>query len=236
MSVVPKKNLCRMKILVVEDDADLREIIQKSLEKERYVVETAADCAAARMKIFVYEYDCLLLDIMLPDGSGLDLLREMSARGRKCNVIILSAKDSIEDKVTGLDLGADDYLAKPFHLAELHARLKSVIRRHREGAYNVLQIRNVCVHTDKFKVEIDGTPLDLSRKEYDILVYFMNRPGRLVEKQMLAEAVWGDYIDGADNFDFIYAQMKNLRKRLKAAGAQIEIKTVYGFGYKLVEL
>lgn len=173
---------------------------------------------------------------MLPDGSGLDLLREMSARGRKCNVIILSAKDSIEDKVTGLDLGADDYLAKPFHLAELHARLKSVIRRHREGAYNVLQIRNVCVHTDKFKVEIDGSPLDLSRKEYDILVYFMSRPGRLVEKQMLAEAVWGDYIDGADNFDFIYAQMKNLRKRLKAAGAQIEIKTVYGFGYKLVEL
>lgn len=225
-----------MKILVVEDDADLREIIQKSLEKERYVVETAADCAVARMKIFVYEYDCLLLDIMLPDGSGLDLLREMSARGRKCNVIILSAKDSIEDKVTGLDLGADDYLAKPFHLAELHARLKSVIRRHREGAYNVLQIRNVCVHTDKFKVEIDGNPLDLSRKEYDILVYFMSRPGRLVEKQMLAEAVWGDYIDGADNFDFIYAQMKNLRKRLKAAGAQIEIKTVYGFGYKLVEL
>ena len=122
-----------MKILVIEDDADLREIIVRSLEKERYVVETAADCAAARMKVFVYEYDCLLLDIMLPDGSGLDILRDLSAHGRKCNVIILSAKDSIEDKVKGLDLGADDYLAKPFHLAELHARLKSVIRRSRNG-------------------------------------------------------------------------------------------------------
>ena len=196
-----------MKLLVIEDDADLREIIVRSLEKERYVVETAADCATARMKVFVYEYDCLLLDIMLPDGSGLDILREMSARGRKCNVIILSAKDSIEDKVTGLDLGADDYLAKPFHLAELHARLKSVMRRSRNDGDNVMRMANVCVHTDSFMVE-----------------------------QMLAEAVWGDYIDVADNFDFVYAQMKNLRKRLRAAGAGLEIKTVYGFGYKLVEI
>ena len=218
-----------MKLLVIEDDADLREIIVRSLEKERYVVETAADCATARMKVFVYEYDCLLLDIMLPDGSGLDILREMSARGRKCNVIILSAKDSIEDKVTGLDLGADDYLAKPFHLAELHARLKSVMRRSRNDGDNVMRMANVCVHTDSFIVEVDG-------KEYDILTYFMNRPGRLIEKQMLAEAVWGDYIDVADNFDFVYAQMKNLRKRLRAAGAGLEIKTVYGFGYKLVEI
>lgn len=226
----------RMKILVIEDDADLREIIVRSLEKERYVVETAADCATARMKVFVYEYDCLLLDIMLPDGSGLDILRDMSARGRKCNVIILSAKDSIEDKVTGLDLGADDYLAKPFHLAELHARLKSVIRRSRNDGDSVMRMANVCVHTDSFRVEVDGKPLELGRKEYDILTYFMNRPGRLIEKQMLAEAVWGDYVDVADNFDFVYAQMKNLRKRLKTAGAGIEIKTVYGFGYKLVEI
>ena len=213
-----------MKLLVIEDDADLREIIVRSLEKERYVVETAADCATARMKVFVYEYDCLLLDIMLPDGSGLDILREMSAR------------DSIEDKVTGLDLGADDYLAKPFHLAELHARLKSVMRRSRNDGDNVMRMANVCVHTDSFMVEVDGKPMELGRKEYDILTYFMNRPGRLIEKQMLAEAVWGDYIDVADNFDFVYAQMKNLRKRLRAAGAGLEIKTVYGFGYKLVEI
>jgi len=225
-----------MKILVIEDDADLREIIVRSLERERYVVESAADCATARMKAFVYEYDCLLLDIMLPDGNGLDVLRELSARGRKTNVIILSAKDSIEDKVMGLDLGADDYLAKPFHLAELHARLKSVIRRGRNGGENVVTAGNVSVNLDSFAVEVDGKQLELGRKEYDILVYFITRPGRIVDKQALAEAVWGEYVDAADNFDFVYAQMKNLRKRLKAAGANIELKTIYGFGYKLVEL
>lgn len=224
-----------MKVLIVEDDADLREITERSLLKERYVVETAPDYRTARQKAWVYEYDCILLDIMLPDGNGLDLLRSLQQAGKPMpNVIILSAKDSIEDKVTGLDLGADDYLPKPFHLAELHARLKSVLRRrHRDGG-SALRMGNVCVHPDVFKVEVNGHPLDLSRKEYDILLYFMNRPNRLIEKQMLAEAVWGDSIDQADNFDFIYAQLKNLRKKLKDAEAEPEIKTIYGFGYKLV--
>lgn len=224
-----------MKILVIEDNADLREIIVSSLEKERYVVETAADCATARMKLGVYEYDCVLLDIMLPDGSGLDLLRGIAAGGRRTNVIILSAKDSTDDKVAGLDLGADDYLAKPFHLAELHARIKSVLRRRTRDGERAVRVANVTIHPDTFSVEVDGQRLDMGRKEYDILMYLVNRRGRLIEKQTLAEAVWGDDIDQADNFDFIYAQMKNLRKRLKSAGAGIGIKTVYGFGYKLVE-
>lgn len=224
-----------MKILVVEDDSDLREIITCSLEKERYVVETAATYRAARQKALGYEYDCMLLDIMLPDGNGLDLLRVLKERGRKFNVIILSAKDSIEDKVYGLDLGADDYLAKPFHLAELHARLKSVLRRRQRDGAASITVGNVSVFPESFKVSVGGAPLELGRKEYDILLYFMNRPGRLVEKHTLAEAVWGDYIDQADNFDFIYAQMKNLRRRLKESGADIEIKTVYGFGYKLTD-
>lgn len=224
-----------MKILIVEDDADLREITERSLLKERYLVETADTYKAARQKALVYEYDCILLDIMLPDGNGLDLLRDLQKEGHHMpNVIILSAKDSIEDKVTGLDLGADDYLPKPFHLAELHARLKSVLRRKQRDGEALLKYANVCVHPDSFKVEVDGKLIDLSRKEYDILVYFMNRPNRLVEKNILAEAVWGDSIDQADNFDFIYAQLKNLRKKLKEAGAELEIKTVYGFGYKLV--
>ncbi len=224
-----------MKILIVEDDADLREITERSLLKERYLVETADTYKAARQKALVYEYDCILLDIMLPDGNGLDLLRDLQKEGHRMpNVIILSAKDSIEDKVTGLDLGADDYLPKPFHLAELHARLKSVLRRKQRDGEALLKYANVCVHPDSFKVEVDGKLIDLSRKEYDILVYFMNRPNRLVEKNILAEAVWGDSIDQADNFDFIYAQLKNLRKKLKEAGAELEIKTVYGFGYKLV--
>lgn len=225
-----------MKILLVEDDADLREVTERALLKERYVVETAATYRAARQKALVYEYDCILLDIMLPYGNGLDLLRDLRQSDRPMpNVIILSARDSIEDKVEGLDLGADDYLPKPYHLAELHARLKSVLRRRQRDGGNVVQVSNVVVHPDSFKVEVNGVSLDLSRKEYDILFYFMNWQNRLVEKQTLAEAVWGDSIDQADNFDFIYAQLKNLRKKLKEAGAQLEIKTVYGFGYKLVE-
>lgn len=222
-----------MKILVVEDDADLREILTRSLKKERYVVEAAPDLRTARQKAFVYEYDVILLDIMLPDGNGLDLLRGLSERGRRVNVIILSAKDSIDDKVTGLELGADDYLPKPFHLAELHARIRSLLRRrHRDGEAH-LSAGNVNLYPDNFRVEVGGTALELGRKEFDILHYLMGRPERLVEKQALAEAVWGDSIDQADNFDFIYAQIKNLRRRLAAAGADIEIKTVYGYGYKL---
>ena len=223
-----------MKILLIEDDDDLREIIVRSLTGERHIVETAADCATARMKTGVYEYDCVLLDIMLPDGDGLDILRFMADKGRKSNVIILSAKDSIEDKVHGLNLGADDYIAKPFHLAELHARIKSVARRGLKQEENVIGLGNVRVYPDTFRAFAGDTPIELGRKEYDILVYFINRPNRLIDKQMIAEAVWGDVADAADNFDFVYAQMKNLRKRLKNAGADIEIKTVYGFGYKMV--
>ncbi len=223
-----------MKILVIEDDADLREIIVRSLEKERYVVETAADYRTAHSKAFVYEYDCILLDIMLPGGSGLDLLAGLAQAGRRANVIIISAKDAIEDKVAGLDLGADDYLPKPFHLAELHARIKSLLRRRTRDGGQVLACGNITLHPDTFRVEVGGKAVELGRKEYDILHYFMMRVGRLVEKQTLAEAVWGDSIDQADNFDFIYAQVKNLRKRLSEAGASAELKTVYGFGYKLM--
>lgn len=224
-----------MKILIIEDDADLREIIERTLLKERYVVETAPDFATASLKANMYEYDCILLDIMLPDGNGLDILRELQQKGgRLPNVIILSAKDSIEDKVTGLDLGADDYLPKPFHLAELHARLKSVLRRRQRDGEMTLNVGNVVLFPDSLKVEVAGKAVVITRKEYDILAYLMVRPNRLVEKQILAEAVWGDSIDQSDNFDFIYAQLKNLRRRLKESGANLEIKTVYGFGYKLV--
>lgn len=224
-----------MKILVVEDDADLREIITGFLKKERYVVESAPDLTTARMKAFVYEYDCILLDIMLPDGNGLSLLREMAKQKIRRNVIILSAKDSIEDKVQGLNLGADDYLPKPFHLSELGARIKSVMRRSGISTSSLITIGNVTLNPDTYSVSIDDQPLDLNRKEYDILRYLVDRMNRLIEKQTLAEAVWGDAIDQSDNFDFIYAQMKNLRRKLRERNASIEIKTVYGFGYKLVE-
>lgn len=223
-----------MKILIIEDDPSLRELIQRSLEKERFVVEVAPDFFTAMDKVEVYDYDCILLDVMLPDGNGLDLLEHLKKIRKKENVIIISAKDSLEDKVLGLDLGADDYLPKPFHLAELTARVKSVLRRkHRDGEHSIEQ-GNVRLLPDSFQVWVAGKQLELSRKEYDILHYFMNRPNRMVNKNLLAESVWGDHIDQVDNFDFIYAQMKNLRKKLKEAGATIEVKAVYGLGYKLV--
>lgn len=222
-----------MKILIIEDEPSLRELMQRTLEKERYVVEVAGTYSQALQKIEDYNYDCILLDIMLPDGSGMDLLDRFKALSKQGNVIIISARDSIEDKVSGLDLGADDYLAKPFHLAELSARIKSVMRRNRQNGENSIRLGNVVVSPDKFHVSVDGVEVSLLRKEYDILYYFILRPGHLVDKSVLAEAVWGDHIDQADNFDFIYAQMKNLRKKLKDAGATIEIKSVYGFGYKL---
>ena len=196
-----------MKILIVEDDNDLREITTHSLEKERYVVSQAPDYRTALQKIEDYDYDCILLDIMLPDGNGLDLLAELHALGKHTNVIILSAKDSLEDKVNGLDLGADDYLPKPFHLAELHARIKSLFRRKLREGERKLQVGNVELFPDDFRVMVQGKEIELNRKEYDILNYFMSRPGRLVNKNTLAESVWGDHIDQVDNFDFIYAQI-----------------------------
>ena len=222
-----------MKILIIEDEPSLRELIQRSLEKERYVVEAAADFQSGLRKIEDYDYDCVLLDIMLPDGNGLNLLEQLKKMHNRENVIIISAKDSLDDKVLGLELGADDYLPKPFHLAELNARIKSVIRRQRRDGEMDIRLANIRIVPDTFQVFVDDKEIELNRKEYDILLYFANRPGRLVNKNTLAESVWGDHIDQVDNFDFIYAQIKNLRKKLKDAGALAELKAVYGFGYKM---
>ena len=222
-----------MKILIIEDEPSLRELIQRSLEKERYVVEAAADFQSGLRKIEDYDYDCVLLDIMLPDGNGLNLLEQLKKMRKRENVIIISAKDSLDDKVLGLELGADDYLPKPFHLAELNARIKSVIRRQRRDGEMDIRLANIRIVPDTFQVFVDDKEIELNRKEYDILLYFANRPGRLVNKNTLVEWVGGDHIDQVDNFDFIYAQIKNLRKKLKDAGALAELKAVYGFGYKM---
>lgn len=222
-----------MKILIVEDEPSLRELMVRTLVGEHHVVETAATYAEAVSRMGSYTYDCILLDIMLPDGNGLELLRELKAQGRSEAVIILSAKDALEDKVLGLELGADDYLPKPFHLMELSARIRSVARRGRGGQRGFVW-GNVRLDPEKRRVEVEGREVELLRKEFDILAYFMQRPGYLVDKAVLAEAVWGDHVDQADNFQFVYAQMKNLRRKLAEAGATIEIRAVYGFGYKLV--
>jgi DNA-binding response OmpR family regulator len=222
-----------MKILIVEDDYPLSEIIQQSLEKERFVVETARNYAAAIDKTTLYDYDCILLDIMLPDGSGLDLLKHLKNAGKQ-NIIIISAKDSIDDKIAGLNIGADDYLPKPFHLAELNARIRSVVRRNNYNGSNIIVVGNINININDRSVSVNNKNIELNRKEFDILLYCINRPDRLLTKEQLAEAVWGDNIDQADNFDFIYAQVKNLRKKLVQAEATPKIKAVYGLGYRFI--
>ena len=223
-----------MKILIVEDDPSLRGIMYRALVQEHYVVEVASCFFEADAKIAGYSYDCILLDIMLPDGNGLRLLEHLKKLNKQENVIIISARGSLNDKVLGLELGADDYLPKPFHIAELKARIKSVLRRGRSNGDLALSLGNVSLDTESNRVWVNDTELPLLKKEFDILFYFIQRPNHIVDKAVLAEAVWGDHVDQADNFNFVYAQIKNLRNKLIESGATIEIKAIYGFGYKLV--
>ena len=223
-----------MKLLIIEDEASLQELMTTALRKEGYIVENAMDYSEAMERLGVYSYDCILLDINLPGGSGLDILRHIKKSCAKMNVIIISARDSIDDKVAGLELGADDYLAKPFHLAELSARIRSVARRSRNDGDLAYKAGNVMLEDVSQRLTVDGQEVSLLKKEFDILKYFLMRPGHTVDKTALAEAVWGDHIDQSDDFQFVYAQMKNLRRKLADAGADIEIKSIYGFGYKLV--
>ena len=223
-----------MKILVIEDEPNMLENMVQSLEQEMYVVETAADYDSAKEKLDIYNYDCILLDIGIPGGSGLDILKELKEEGKDGGVIIVSAKDSLDDKVTGLNLGADDYLAKPFHMAELHARVKSVIRRKTLGGNSTINLNNISIDSEQRTVVINGKELEFNRKEFDVLLYLVTNKNRLVNKTALAEHVWGDYIEAANSFDFIYSQIKNIRKKLKDNNAKIEIQAIYGVGYKLI--
>lgn len=220
-----------MKLLIIEDEPEMLENMVQTLEREHYIVETAVDYQTALDKIGAYDYDCILLDITLPDGNGLELLKELKLTGKNEGVIIVSAKDSLDDRLQGLNLGADDYLPKPFHMAELHARVKAVLRRRNFEGNQIITLGNVTVHSENRQIFIDNNEIAFNRKEYDILMYLITNKTRLVTKSALAEHVWGDHIDQSDSFDFIYSQIKNLRKKLE--NAEISIEAVYGVGYKL---
>jgi DNA-binding response OmpR family regulator len=223
-----------MKILVIEDEPEMLGLIKQFLESENYVVEEACSFVTGLDKIVSYDYDCILLDIMLPDGNGLELLQKLKNLEKADSVIIISAKDSLDDKVKGLDLGADDYLAKPFHIAELNARIKSVIRRKKSDGRKMLEFQNVKINIEERLVLINNQPVELNRKEFDILIFLLMNKNRIASKSAIAENIWGDYIDQSDDFDFIYSQIKNLRKKLRDFDAKIDIGTVYGMGYKLI--
>ena len=222
------------RILIVDDESALQNMVKEILTQSGFETVSALTCAQALDRFHDASPDGVLLDVNLPDGSGLRILEELRRQRKPAGVIIISARDSLDDKVEGLELGADDYLPKPFHLAELSARIRSVVRRHQRDGQQSLDVGNVRLYPDSRRGEVAGCEVELLRKEYDILYYFMSRPNHMVDKATLAEAVWGDHIDQADNFDFVYAQMKNLRRRLHDAQADIEIRAVYGFGYKLV--
>ncbi|MBX2951778.1 MAG: response regulator transcription factor [Leadbetterella sp.] len=223
-----------MKILIIEDEPELRKVVQSSLEASAHRVEYAQDFPSGLRKIEDYSYDCILLDIMLPGGNGLDILKEIRNLHPETSVIILSAKDAVDDKVAGLDLGADDYLAKPFHLAELHSRINSALRRRLHKGEDHITYKNLAIYPEDRILKISGQEVSLNRKEYDMLYYFMVRPNKLLQKTTLAESIWGDNIDQADSLDFIYSQVKNLRKKLKDNHAEADLQAVYGVGYKLV--
>lgn len=224
-----------MKILLVEDNSELAENVVRYLEQEGILCETASTLFTAEDKLLSYSYDCILLDLMLPDGDGLQLLKLIKSSKESTNVLIISAKGSLDDKITGLDLGADDYLSKPFHLSELLARLKAIYRRSKLDGSDVLEINEISIDHAKSEAFVNRKLLELTKKEFDLLIFLITNKNRVLGKQAIAEHLWGDYTDNLANFDFVYQHVKNLRKKICEAGGKDYLKTVYGIGYKFDE-
>lgn len=221
-----------MKVLIIEDNAELAENIQGFLLREGDICEVCHNFLDAQKKISTYQYDCIILDIMLPDGNGLNLLQVIQSEKIESSILIVSAKNSLDDKVTGLELGADDYITKPFHLTELHARLKAIYRRKNLKGHSIVSFEEITVNTDKREAKVHDQALDLTKKEFDLLLYFLVNKDRVLTRQSIAEHLWGDYTDNLSNFDFVYQHVKNLRKKITGAGGKDYIGTVYGLGYK----
>jgi DNA-binding response OmpR family regulator len=221
-----------MKVLIIEDEKELLESIYSFLSNEQYTCEKAADFLSATEKIHLHDYTCIILDINLPGGSGLDLLQELKKNNKADGVLIISARNALDDKVFALRTGADDYLTKPFHLPELAARVAAIIRRRSFEGKNTLQVDELTLYLDEKTVKVNDTILDLTRKEYDLLLYFISNKNKVITKNAIAEHLWGDGMGGTGSYDFIYTHIKNLRKKLISAGCRDHIKSIYGLGYK----
>lgn len=220
-----------MKILLIEDELELRNSIQHYLEMGGNVVEIAVDFSKAAVKTAAYDYDCVLVDITLPDGNGLEIIRQLKTHHSKAGVIIISAKNSLDDKVNGLDLGADDYLPKPFHLSELNARVKALMRRKNFDGNKEIHVNEITIQPEQRNILIHDKEVVLTSKEYDLLLYFISNKNRVVSKSSVAEHIWGDHADRLDNYDFIYNHVKNLRRKLIDKGCNDYLHTIYGIGY-----
>ena len=220
-----------MKILLIEDEPDLRKSIKHYLHDEGYLVESASDYKKGLEKSIDYQYDCVLVDITLPFGSGLDIVRSLKENYSKAGIIIISAKNSLDDKVTGLDLGADDYLPKPFELPELNARIKAVIRRKSFEGNKVITIKEISIYPEERMVKVNDVWVDLTAKEFDLLLFLIANKNRVVSKNSIAEHLWGDDSDQMDSHDFIYVHLRNLRKKLAEKDCTDYIQTIYGIGY-----
>lgn len=221
-----------MKVLIIEDNSDLALNIQSFLVREGYVCELSHTFNQALEKLASFQYDCIVLDIMLPDGNGLDLLEYIKAQKLKSSVLIISAKNALDDKILGLELGADDYLTKPFHLPELNARLKAIYRRNTLEGDSTVSFKEIVINTTTLEARVNNVLLDLTKKEFDLLLYFLINKNRILTRQSLAEHLWGDYTDNLANFDFVYQHVKNLRRKIHSAQGKDYISTVYGIGYK----
>ena len=225
-----------MKVLIVEDELSLLDAINKYLSAEGYVCETATDFTSASSKINQYEYDCIVVDITLPNGSGLQLIQELKSIQSKAGIIIISAKDSLDDKLKGLQLGSDDYLTKPFHLPELNARIQAILRRKKFDGNNLLVFNEIKVDTLARIVFVNEKELALTLKEYDLLLYFLANKNRVISKSAIVEHLWQDNIDESDTYNFLYTHIKNLRKKIMEKGGADYIQTIYGMGYNFKAL
>ena len=224
-----------MKILIIEDEPGLRESIEEYFTEAGNICETAGSYSSAMTKINIYRYDCILLDITLPGGDGMAILKKLKESNYPDGVLIISAKNSLDDRLDGLNLGADDYLVKPFHLSELKARVSAIIRRKDFNGSNQLLFNEITIDLLAKEVKVYKTVVKLTRKEYALLLYFIANKGKVVSKNAIAEHLWGDGIDLADNFDFIYSHIKNIRKKLIEAGSRDYIQASYGMGYKFTD-
>lgn len=221
-----------MKVLIIEDEPELSKSMIDYLSGQQYICELASNYNQAQAKIAAYQYDCILLDLMLPGGSGMQILDELKSQNKQDGVIIISAKNSLDDRIKGLKLGADDYLAKPFHLSELAARIFSVIRRRKFANSNIIVQGNLKIDLPAKMVEVGGVVIPLTKKEFELLIFFIGNKNKVISKSALAEHLSGDLADMLDNHDFIYAHIKNLKKKLTEGGSGSYLKTLYGNGYK----